>query len=202
MLFFLGAYHGMNPGMGWLFAVAMAMQRQSPRAVWQSLLPIAAGHALAIAIIVAGAALLGAMLPANYIRIFVACALLAFGTYRLIRQEHPGWGGMRAGFRDLTIWSFLMASAHGAGFMLLPFILRGLTHSHHDGHADTQIIHGTWTAVWAVVSHTLGYLITTGTLAFVAYKWVGLSLLGRAWINLDLVWGTALILTAVAALVW
>lgn len=203
MLFFLGAYHGINPGMGWLFAVGLAMQQQSSRAVWRSLLPIAAGHALAIATIVAGAEFLGAMLPGNYIRTFVACTLFGFGVYRLFARGHPRWGGMQVGFRDLTVWSFLMASAHGAGFMLLPFIMGGLTaHSQHAGHVNASIPYGAWPAFWAVTVHTVGYLLTTGTVAFIAYRWVGLGLLRRAWVNLDLVWAAALVVAAFAALLW
>jgi hypothetical protein len=203
VLFFLGAYHGLNPGMGWLFAVSLGMQRQSARAVWQSLFPIATGHALSIGLVVAGAAMLGAVAPANYVRIFVACILFGFGVYRLLSQRHPRWGGMQVGFRDLTIWSFLMASAHGAGFMLLPVVMGGLAGSdHHQMHAGQPVIYGPWAGVWAVAVHTLGYLLVTGAVAFVVYKWVGLNLLRKAWVNLDMVWAVALIVTAIVAVVW
>jgi len=203
VLFFLGAYHGMNPGMGWLFAVALGMQKQSGRVVWQSLLPIALGHALAIGVVVAGAALVGTVVPVNYVKILVACALLLFGLYRLLRKGHPGWGGMQVGFRDLAIWSFLMASAHGAGFMLLPVVMGTLAgHGLHDMHAHEPTSYGPSTGALAVAVHTLGYLLTTGIVAFVVYKWFGLSLLRKAWVNLDVVWAVALIVTAGAALVW
>jgi threonine/homoserine/homoserine lactone efflux protein len=202
VLFFLGAFHGINPGMGWLFAVALGMQRQSGRAVWLSLFPIAAGHALAIGVVVAGAAMLGAVFPANYVKIFVACVLLGFGLYRLLRKGHPRWGGMQVGFRDLTIWSFLMASAHGAGFMLLPVVMGMLPgESHHQMHMESAA-HGAWAGVWAVAVHTLGYLLVTGAIAFAVYKWIGLNPLRKAWVNLDIVWAVALIVTAVVALVW
>jgi len=85
-LFFLGAYHGINPGMGWLFSVALGMQRNSARVVWQSLLPIAAGHALSIGIIVAVALALGAALPQNYVKIFVVSILFGLGLYKLLRK--------------------------------------------------------------------------------------------------------------------
>ena len=202
-LFFLGAYHGINPGMGWLFAVALGMQKQSGSAVWQSLLPLAAGHALSIGLVVAGAALVGAVVPANYLRILVACVLLGFGLYRLLRKGHPGWGGMQVGFRDLTIWSFLMASAHGAGFMLLPVVMGKLAvHNLHDRHTHESISFGPWTGALAVAIHTLGYLLTTGAVAFVVYKWFGLNLLRKAWVNLDLVWAAALIVTAAITPGW
>jgi hypothetical protein len=202
-LFLLGAYHGLNPGMGWLFAVALGMQKQSSRVVWQSLLPIAAGHALAIGLVVACAVVLGTALPENYMRILVACVLFGLGLYRLLQRGHPRWGGMQVGFRDLTIWSFLMASAHGAGFMLLPVLL-GMSaggYGHDEMHMDVLTSNGPWSNVKAVGIHTLGYLLITGTIAFVVYEKIGLSLLRKAWINLDLIWATALIITAGCALV-
>lgn len=203
VLFFLGAFHGINPGMGWLFAVALGMQKQSSRAVWLSLLPIAAGHAAAIGVIVAAAAMLGTVVPPHYVKIFVACALLGFGIYRLLSSKHPRWGGMQVGFRDLSIWSFLMASAHGAGFMLLPVVMGGLAESgHHAMHVAEAGQLGLWTGILAVAVHTLGYLLVTGTVAFVVYKWVGLNILRKAWVNLDLVWAVALIVTALIALLW
>ncbi len=114
-LFLLGAYHGINPAMGWLFAVAVGMQQNSARAVVRSLLPIALGHALAIGVAVALGALLQIVLPPLYLKIAVAATLIALGLYRIVRSLHFRWGGMQVGFRELTIWSFLMASAHGAG---------------------------------------------------------------------------------------
>lgn len=201
-LFLLGAYHGINPGMGWLFAVALAMQRQNARAIWQSLLPIAAGHALSIALVVAGAVLLGATLPLKYVKVFVAAMLFAFGVYRLLYKGHPHWGGMQVGFRDLTIWSFLMASAHGAGFMLLPVLLgmSAMGQAHHDAQMRVLMSNGLWVSVLAVAVHTLGYLLVTGIVAFVVYEKAGLQLLRKAWVNLDLVWAVALIVTAAVAL--
>jgi hypothetical protein len=197
VLFFLGAFHGINPAMGWLFAVALGMQKRSVSAVWQSLLPIATGHALAIGLVVAGAAVVGAVVPTNYVRILVAGVLLGFGLYRLLHKLHPRGGSMQAGFRDLTVWSFLMASAHGAGFMLLPLVTGTLSgHRHHDLHVYQSISYGPWTGTLAVALHTFGYLLTTGAVAFVVYERFGLSLLRKAWVNLDLIWAAALIVTA------
>jgi len=188
--------------MGWLFAVALGMQKQSGRVVWLSLLPIGLGHALAIGLVLTGAALLGAVVPGIYVKISVACILFGFGMYRLIRRKHPRWGGMQVGFRDLTIWSFLMASAHGAGFMLLPVVMGKLPGSgHHEMHVRDLYSYGPWTGTLAVTVHTLAYLLTTGAIALVVYEWLGLSLLRKAWINLDLIWAVALIVTAGAALV-
>ena len=122
-LLLLGAGHGINPAMGWLFAVALGLQEQRRRAVWRALAPLALGHALAIAVAVALAAALGAVLPIRSIQWIVAAALLSLGIFRLVRHRHLRWGGMRVGQRDLAVWSFLVASAHGAGLMALPLVL-------------------------------------------------------------------------------
>ena len=201
-LFLLGAYHGVNPGMGWLFAVALGMQKKSASAVWQALVPIAAGHFVAIGLVVAAAAIAGAVLPLRYVKIAAACVLLAFGLLRLIRKSHPRWGGMQIGFRDLAIWSFLMASAHGAGFMLLPILLKmSALHAAADAGESAHHLHafgfsGTGTASIALLVHTLGYLLVTGLIAFVVYKKLGLEVLRKTWVNLDLIWAVALIATA------
>lgn len=204
ILFLLGAYHGTNPGMGWLFAVALGMQRHSGRVVWKSLLPIAAGHALSIGLVVGLALAVGVALPQDYVKYIVAAVLLTLGLYRLIRQRHPHWGGMQVGFRDLTIWSFLMATAHGAGLMLLPVLLgmSAMRYAHDDLQMHALMMSGgPWIGAAAVLVHTLGYLLTTGAVAFIVYEKVGLNLLRKAWVNLDLVWAAALIVTAGVALV-
>jgi hypothetical protein len=193
-LFLLGAYHGINPGMGWLFAVARGMQEHRARAVAWSLPPIALGHALSIGLVVLLAGLAQVALPLGYIRIGVAVALMGLGLYKLIRTRHFHWGGMQVGFRELTIWSFLMASAHGAGLMMLPVVLAG-PHAHH--HAAAQ---GVANGVWATLIHTLGYLTVTAAVALLVYQKFGLALLRRAWFNLDLIWAIALVATGCIAL--
>jgi len=194
-LFLLGAYHGINPAMGWLFAAALGLQKQNDRAVWQSLMPIATGHVLAIGLVVLVAVLAGAVLPLHVIRIGVVVLLVGFGVYRIAGKGHPRWGGMQVGFRDLTIWSFLMASAHGAGFMLLPVLL-GMSVMGAGHEMPAAAFPGLAAQVLAITIHTLGYLLLTGAIAWAVYKWLGLSLLRKAWLNLDLVWAMALIATA------
>ncbi len=140
-LFLLGAYHGINPGMGWLFAVARGMQEHRTRAVAWSLPPIALGHALSIGLVVVIAGLARVALPLAYIRAGVAVALLGLGVFKLIRSRHIRYGGMQVGFRELTIWSFLMASAHGAGLMVLPVVLAAPLagpHAHHHAACVVQ----------------------------------------------------------------
>jgi len=200
-MFLLGAYHGINPGMGWLFATALGMQKKSAVAVWQALVPIAAGHFIAIGLVVAIAVVAGAVLPLLYVKIAAACILLGLGLQRLIRKRHPRLGGMQIGFRDLCLWSFVMASAHGAGFMLLPILLKmSALHSAAEMGTAPHHLHGNafagpWTAPMAVLIHTLGYLLVTGLVAFVVYEKVGLEVLRKAWVNLDLIWAVALIVS-------
>jgi hypothetical protein len=193
-LFLLGAYHGINPGMGWLFAVARGMQEHRTRAVAWSLPPIALGHALSIGAVVLVAGLARMALPLAYIRIGVAVILVGLGLYKLIRSRHFRWGGMQVGFRDLTIWSFLMASAHGAGLMVLPVVLAG-PHAHH-----MAAVQGTG-GVWATLIHTLGYFTVTAAAALLVYQKFGLAMLRRSWFNLDLIWAIALVVTGFVALV-
>jgi len=194
-LFLLGAYHGINPGMGWLFAVARGMQEHRTRAVTWSLPPIALGHALAIGVVVLIFQLAQIALPLAYIRIGVSVTLVCLGVYKLIRSRHFRWGGMQVGFKDLTIWSFLMASAHGAGLMVLPVVLAG-PHAHHMAAS-----HGAAGGVSATLIHTLGYFSVTAAVALLVYQKFGLAMLRRSWFNLDLTWAVALIVTGVVALV-
>src|SRR3989475_7823007 len=136
-LFGLGAFHGINPAMGWLFAVALGLQEQKRTAVFRALPPMVVGHALSIGIIIAAVLVARVGLPHRTLKIAAAAILFAFGLYRLLRSRHPNWVGMRVGFGDLTLWSFIMASAHGAGLMLVPFFLPSPTEQtapHHDAH--------------------------------------------------------------------
>jgi hypothetical protein len=197
-LFLLGAYHGINPAMGWLFAVARGMQERSARAVAESLGPIALGHAAAIGGVLLLARLLEVVVPLRAIRFVVAGSLVALGLYRIIRNRHFAWGGMRVGFWDLTIWSFLMASAHGAGLMVLPVVMAGVPTAGHHAHAIN--LQNPLTAVWATLIHTLGYLVVTAAVALVVYQKLGLALLRTAWFNLDRVWAVALIATGALTL--
>ncbi len=205
-LLMLGAYHGINPGMGWLFAVALGMQERAGRAVARSLVPIALGHAVAIGIVVLAAGLVQKIVPLDQVKIAAALILFGFGGYRLWRHRHPRWGGMRVGFRDLTIWSFLMASAHGAGFMLLPVLFSASpAHAQHLPVAAHHSIPGAWetplSSLTATAVHTAGYLLVMGVVAWVVYRKLGLALLKKAWVNLDLVWAVALIITGGVTLV-
>ena len=211
-LFGLGAYHGINPGMGWLFAVALGLQEKSRRAVLLALLPIALGHMLSIGVVVGLLWLAQASLPDKTLRFGAAAILFSFGLYRLVRSRHPSWVGMRVGFRDLTLWSFLMASAHGAGLMLMPIMLgwfqgnetganmhlEHLSHLGHAGHHFSQQIPAS--PLWwllAVVVHSTGHLLVSALIAILVFEKLGLAILRRAWFNFDLLWVIALMISGI-----
>ena len=207
-VFGLGMFHGINPAMGWLFAVALGLQEQRRAAVFRALPPIALGHALSIGIIIAVVLLARVTVPHRSLKIAAAAILFAFGLYRLLRSRHPNWVGMRVGFGDLTLWSFVMASAHGAGLMLVPFFLPSPTGqtAHHEAHQTHAWAFANFSApsllITAVVVHTLGYLLTTALVAFVVYEKLGVAILRRAWFNIDLVWMLALMITGVFILLF
>jgi len=203
LMMLLGAYHGINPGMGWLFAVALGMQEQKGRAVAKALIPIALGHALSIGAVVMAAAFLGMALPREAIRYPVAALLFALGISSLVRHHHLRWVRMQVGFRDLTLWSFLMASAHGAGLMLLPVLMGSRTveaADHMAGHHHMSAAASPLTALLATAVHTAAYLAVTGLIAWVVYTKFGLAILRKAWLNLDVVWAGALVVTSVVTL--
>lgn len=199
---FLGAYHGINPGMGWLFAVALGMQQRSARGVWRALPPIALGHAAAVGVVLAIAAVARLVVPPAALNLLVAVVLMSAGLYRLWRHRHPRVGGMQVGFRDLTLWSFLMASAHGAGLMVLPFVMPGAdtvaaahhTHAHHAGAAAANV------AAAAVTLHTAAYFTVMLLAAWIVYRKLGLNLLRKAWFNMDWLWAGTLVLTGIVVL--
>ena len=196
----LGAAHGVNPAMGWLFAVGLGLQKRDRGAVWRALAPLALGHALAIAIVVAVGALIGLMIPGHVLRMIAGIALIAGGIFHLMRHRHPRFGGMCMSARDLTLWSFLMASAHGAGLMVLPVVLGDAPA--HAGHALRAGIGVTQAAaLTATVIHALGYLAVTAALAVIVYERVGLRILRTAWFNLNLFWAIALVLAGVACVI-
>lgn len=207
----LGAGHGLNPGMGWLFAVALGMQEGRTLAVWRALPPLALGHALAVAAAVLAAAVLGRLVPPEALGWIVGGMLLGLGALRLLRHRHPRYGGMRVGFRELTIWSFLMATAHGAGLMVLPLLVGGSGAGSASGLSGGHAMHLAQASIvptsgpvaiglWATAMHSAGYLLVTGLIAVVVYRKLGLRMLRTMWINLDLIWGGALVVTGAVAL--
>jgi hypothetical protein len=197
-LVLLGAYHGINPGMGWLFAVALGLQERRRSAVVKALLPIALGHAVSIALVVAIVGGVQAIAPPRALRTGGAVALIGFGIFKLAKPRlHPRWVGMRIGAGELAVWSFLMATAHGAGLMLFPVLVSfpGAP-APHDHAQHLQRVAGTGAIARdgaAVLVHTLAMLLVMGAVALVVYEKLGVRILRRAWVNLDLVWAVAIV---------
>ena len=195
-LVLLGAYHGINPGMGWLFAVARGLQEKSRQAVLSSLLPIAIGHEASIVIVVIAVSLTEQFVPPYFVRLIAALVLVSFGLYKLARpRSHPGGFGMRVGFAGLAGWSFLMSSAHGAGLMLAPVLLGLPVASAYHSLSEISLL-----AAVAASVHVAAMLIVMGVVAVVVYEKVGLGFLRRSWFNLDLGWSLVLIGTGAVTL--
>jgi len=198
ILIALGAFHGLNPAMGWFFAASLGLYRKSRKVVLISLIPIALGHAAAIAMVVFAVIGLGMAIDASTFRIISGALLIAWGIYHwLYGHQHHFHIGVTTGLLGLGVWSFLMATAHGAGMMLIP-VLMPMEHAHHAGHADAHAGHMMATGSFAVASlavlvHTLAMLIVTGAAALLVYQSSGFEILKRSWINLDLAWTIALI---------
>lgn len=196
----LGAYHGINPGMGWLFAVALGLHRDSRRVVLLALLPIALGHALAVAAAIAAMLLLGQVIDATWLARLAGVVLIGWAAWHWWRgSRHRVRVGMTTGYAGLVLWSFLMATAHGAGLMLLPVLLpmtgMGGEHAHHMPAGESLTV-----ALAALGVHSLAMLATTGVAAILVYEWVGVAILRRGWINLDLLWTAALVVTGLVLL--
>ena len=206
----LGAFHGLNPAMGWLFAVGLGLQNGRRGAVLRALSPIALGHAASIAVVAAAVAAASAVVPARTLGVAGGLAVMAAGVYKLLRgARHPRWVGMRVGFRDLTLWSFLMSSAHGAGLMLVPVLVApgvppgAPAHAHAvplaAATAGVGSVLASTTAVLAV--HSGAMLVVMGAVAVAVYDLFGVGFLRRGWINLDVLWATALVAAGALTLV-
>jgi hypothetical protein len=207
VLALLGAYHGLNPAMGWLFALALGLQEKRRSAVIGALFPIALGHASAIVLAILLLRFLQHFLPMNILKWSVAAILLTLGAYRIFRARHPQGCGMRASRKDLFVWSLLMASAHGAGLMLIPVLLAQPMLGMAPAMAETapavsQPLNAS-VVVLAVLVHTVSMLVVAGILAllfFEAYENLGLRLLRHTWFNFDLLWAIALLVAGCASL--
>jgi hypothetical protein len=204
----LGAYHGLNPAMGWLFAVSRGMQERSRRAVLRSLIPIAIGHELSIAVVAALVLGLSVVADSSVLRIGAAAALLAFGVFRFVKpRAHFRWTSMRVSERELTVWSFLMSTAHGAGLMVAP-VLIGLQGDVDSGHArahdqaDLSLLGGSLgSGAIGILLHVVAMLTVMAVVSVLVYDRLGLRVLRSAWINTDRMWAGAFVLAAGITLV-
>ena len=190
----LGAFHGINPAMGWLFAVALGFNRHSRRVVWLSLIPIAVGHAISIAVVVAAVVMLGTVLDRHLLDPAAGIVLLGWACYyALYGHRHRVRVGMQTGMVGLGLWSFMMATGHGAGLMLVPVIIPLCLSA---SPAQDLLAAGSLPiSLAAVAVHTGAMLAVTAAIAGLVYEWLGLAFLRRGWINLDLIWMAALAAT-------
>ncbi len=192
----LGAYHGINPGMGWLFALSNGMQQRRSRGVFAALPPLAAGHFLAMAAVLLPFAVLAVYVARfDAVRLTAGALLIAFGLYKLIDRRHPRWPA-RIGPGHLVAWSFLMATAHGAGLMLAPVYLSLCAADAHTGmHASAMALFRTdaGLALFAAFTHAVIMIVTAGVVAWLVYRFLGLRWLNRSWVNLDLIWAIFLV---------
>ncbi len=204
----LGAFHGINPAMGWLFAVSLGLQRQSRRAIGSALLFISIGHLASLALVAVVLALVGFFIPLFWLRIATGIGLLVFGAYKaILYYRHFRWVGMNVSGRDLVVWSFLMATSHGAGLMLAPIILNleekgpgGVPDlEHHAGQLDVTDTAAAWGIGLGV--HTVAMLAVMGVAAWIVYEKVGLAFLRRGWLNVDILWAGTLVLAGIVTLV-
>jgi hypothetical protein len=195
----LGAFHGVNPAMGWLFAVALGLHRHRRAVVLEALIPIAIGHALAILAVALAVVLLGMVVDQRLIRIAAGILLIGWAAYHtLYGSRHRVRFGMQVGMLGLGAWSFLMASAHGAGLMLVPVLIPLCLAA---SPAQELSAAGSVPITLAAVGvHTFAMLATTGTIAVVVYQWFGVAFLRRGWVNLDLIWTIALVATGLILL--
>lgn len=187
MLAGLGAFHGLNPAMGWLFAVALGLHRESRRVVWLSLLPIALGHAASVAVVVAAVVALGTIIDHEALQRLAGLLLLGWAaSHAVFGHRHRVRVGMQTGLAGLGAWSFLMATSHGAGLMLVPVIIPlclAATPARELTAAGSLPV-----SLAAIALHMAAMLAVTATIAAIVYEWLGLAFLRRGWINLDTLW--------------
>lgn len=202
VLMLLGAYHGLNPAMGWLFAVGLGLQERDRRAVLRALAPIAIGHEASIAVVAALVLGLGVLSDSSVLHLGAAAVLVAFGIFRFVRpRAHPRWTTMRVSRGELTWWSFLMSSAHGAGLMVAPVLIGGGAAAAGAaggtlGHVDADGL-GVATAALAVTVHVAAMLAAMGAVSLLVYDRFGTALLRKTWVNLDAVWAGAFVVAGV-----
>jgi hypothetical protein len=196
----LGAFHGLNPAMGWLFAVALGLHRQSLACVLWALPAIALGHALSVALVASALAGAGMLIEPRAVQLVSGALLIGWASYHaLYGHKHRVRFGMQVGLAGLVAWSFLMATAHGAGVMALPALMPLCVPTTQSGGVGTGAV--AWPALAGVGVHTIAMLAVTGAIAVAVYRWIGLAILRSAWINFDLVWTFALLATGLLLLV-
>ncbi|MGA4727879.1 hypothetical protein ACPB67_10705 [Micromonospora taraxaci] len=195
----LGAFHGLNPAMGWLFAVARGLQERSRSALLRALPPIAAGHLASVGIVAALVAATRSVTTSTALAVAGGVLLVAFGLWRLLSERHFRWAGMRLSSAQLAGWSFLMSSAHGAGLMLLPVLVAEPLSGGHSGHLAAAPV-GALTGLAAAGVHTVAMLGVALAVALLVYQVLGVGVLRRAWFNVDRLWAGVLVAAGLVTL--
>lgn len=199
---FSGVYHGVNPGMGWPLAVSAALFERKKSAMVKALVMLATGHFLAMIVILLPFSTMVFLIDnEREIRICAGVLVVAMGFYLLINRRHPKILA-RVHPAKLGLWSFLAATAHGAGLMLVPIYLGicGLLRPGESllgtGQAAAQelMTNNIMTAFLVAVTHTFAMTFAGAVIAVFVYAWFGLKFISKSWFNLDLVWALSLIL--------
>jgi hypothetical protein len=221
LLGLLGAYHGLNPAMGWLFAVGLGLQERSRGAVLRSLLPIALGHECSILLIAALVLGLGVVADSTALHVGAGIALVGFGVFRFVKpRAHFRWTKMRVNRRELSWWSFLMSTAHGAGLMVAPVLIgagaassaaadqmpgmsmpggSAVAHDHELAHMQHAALSLPGSAL-GLLLHVTAMVLVMGVVAVVVYDRLGVRVLRRAWLNTEWLWAGAFVLAGVVTL--
>jgi hypothetical protein len=199
-----GLYHGVNPAMGWPLAVSAALMERRSRALLAALWPLAAGHLLAMLVVLLPFVLLVAVVKWQaHLQTGAAVLVIGFGIFRLLNRRHPR-ALARIPPAQLALWSFAMAIAHGAGLMLVPIYLglcrqADLDRAHEA--AGTLMSANLSAAALVAIVHATAMIAAGGTLAWLVYRYLGLKFVSRSWFNLDTLWAISLILVGTVALV-
>ena len=197
-----GAYHGLNPGMGWPLAVSAALMERKAVAMPKALLLLTTGHLLAMIAILLPFSLMIWLVEREYeIRLIASFIVIGMGIYLLINSKHPRYLA-RIHPAKLGLWSFLSAIAHGAALMLVPIYLgicqiaedNGSTENSGHLAAQNLMSNDLFTALGVSLVHTVSMGIAGALLAILVYFWLGLKFISQAWFNLDKIWACSLIL--------
>ena len=199
---FSGIYHGVNPGMGWPLAVSAALFERKKSAMIKASAMLATGHFLAMIIILLPFSMMYFLVNnEREIRLGAGVLVIAMGIYLLINRRHPKILA-RIHPAKLGLWSFLAATAHGAGLMLVPIYLGicGLLVLGESvsgtGHAAAQVLMSSniVTAFLVAATHTFAMTFAGAAIALFVYNWFGLKFISKSWFNLDLIWAFSLII--------
>ena len=201
-LVLLGVYHGLNPGMGWLFAVARGLQKRSRAELLRSLVPLGIGHEASIALVALAYEAGATFVATGVLSVAAAAVMVGVGVYLLLRRRHMRWVGMNLRAHQLALWSFLMSSAEGAGLMLVP-VLRNQSGPVPDevaGLHSHSLIAGMLHGLWAAGIHGAATVTTMGIVALLVFSITGLGFLQRLWFNVDRIWAGALVVAGMVTL--